>query len=81
MLQFGAGLAVTSNPFCVNGEQFLSRNREMLGDMSDGGREASPMRPVPIGDNPPLFDHLVGAANKWQRDCKAECLGGLQIDG
>jgi hypothetical protein len=20
----------------------------------------------------PLFDHLVGAADKWQRDCKAE---------
>jgi hypothetical protein len=40
MLQFGAGLAVRSNPFCVNGEQFLSRNREMLGDMRDGGRKS-----------------------------------------
>jgi hypothetical protein len=33
MLQLCAGLAATSNPFCVNGEQFLSRNREMTGDM------------------------------------------------
>jgi hypothetical protein len=33
MLQLCAGLAATSNPFCVNGEQFLSRNREMPGDM------------------------------------------------
>ena len=33
MLQFGAGLAATSNPFCVNSEGFLSRNREMPGDM------------------------------------------------
>jgi hypothetical protein len=33
MLQFGAALAAASNPFCVNGEQFLSRNREILGDM------------------------------------------------
>ena len=28
MLQFGAGLAATSNPFCVNSEGFLSGNRE-----------------------------------------------------
>ncbi len=34
MPQFAAGLAATSNPFCVNGEEFLSRNREMLGDMT-----------------------------------------------
>jgi hypothetical protein len=26
----------------VNGKQSLSRNREMLGDMRDRGREASP---------------------------------------
>jgi len=32
MPQFGAGLAATSNPFCVNGEEFLSGNREMLSD-------------------------------------------------
>ena len=44
MLQFAAGLVVTSNPFCVNGKEFLSRNREMFGDMCDRAREASPMR-------------------------------------
>jgi len=33
MPQFAAGPAATSNPFCVNGKEFLSRNREMLGDM------------------------------------------------
>jgi len=27
MLQFGAALAAASNPFCVNGEELLSRNR------------------------------------------------------
>jgi hypothetical protein len=32
MPQFGAGLAATSNPFCVNGEEFLSGDREMLSD-------------------------------------------------
>jgi hypothetical protein len=31
MRQFGAALIPTSNPFCVNGEQFPSRNREMPG--------------------------------------------------
>jgi hypothetical protein len=36
MLQFGAALAAASNPFCVNGEQFLSRNREMPCDMPTG---------------------------------------------
>jgi hypothetical protein len=33
MFQFGAGLAATSNPFCVNSEGFLARNGEMPGDM------------------------------------------------
>jgi len=28
MPQFGPWLAATSNPFCVNGEEFLSGNRE-----------------------------------------------------
>ncbi len=32
MLQLGPWLAATSNPFCVNGEEFLSGNREMLSD-------------------------------------------------
>jgi hypothetical protein len=45
MLQFDAAPVATSNAFSVNGEQFLSRNREMLGDMRDGGREAPPVRP------------------------------------
>ena len=31
MLQFGASLIASSNPFCVNGEKFLSRNRERPG--------------------------------------------------
>jgi hypothetical protein len=35
MLHFGAGLAATSNPFCVNSEGFLARNGEMPGDMDD----------------------------------------------
>ena len=26
------------------------------------------------------FDHLVGAAEKWQRQCQAERLGNLEID-
>jgi len=33
MPQFGAALAAASNPFCVNGEELLSRNREMFGDI------------------------------------------------
>jgi hypothetical protein len=33
MLQFGASLIASSNPFCVNGEKFLSPNRERPGDM------------------------------------------------
>jgi hypothetical protein len=39
MLVFNAASVVTSNPFRVSDKQFLSRNREMLGDMRDGGRE------------------------------------------
>jgi hypothetical protein len=35
MLQFDAAPVVTSNPFSVNGSQFVSRNREMVGDMRD----------------------------------------------
>jgi hypothetical protein len=38
ILQFDAAPAVTSNPFSVNGNQFPSRNREMLGDMREGAR-------------------------------------------
>jgi hypothetical protein len=44
MLQFDAAPVVTSILFCVSGKEFLSRNREVLGDMRDRGREASPMR-------------------------------------
>jgi hypothetical protein len=44
MPQFGAGLAATSNPFCVNGEEFLCRNREMLGDMAAVPSWVSPDR-------------------------------------
>jgi hypothetical protein len=43
MLQFDAAPVVTSIPFCVNGKEFPSLNREMLGDMCRG-REASPVR-------------------------------------
>jgi hypothetical protein len=32
MLQFDTALAATSNPFSVNDNRFLSRNREMPGD-------------------------------------------------
>ena len=28
-----------------------------------------------------LFDHLVGAAEQWQRHCDAERVGGLEVDG
>jgi len=41
MLQFGAALAAASNPFCVNGEGFLSRNREVPADMRGRRRDAS----------------------------------------
>jgi len=41
MLQFGAALAAASNPFCVNGAGFLSRNREMPADMRGRRRDAS----------------------------------------
>jgi hypothetical protein len=44
MLQFDAAPVVTSNPFSVSGEHFRSRDREMLGEMRDRGREASPVR-------------------------------------
>ena len=43
MLQFDAAPIVTSNPFSVNGKQFLSRNREMLGECATGD-EASSVR-------------------------------------
>ena len=45
MLQFDTGPVITSNPFSVSGKHFGSRNREMLGEMRDRGREASPARP------------------------------------
>jgi hypothetical protein len=35
MLQFDTAPAATSNPFSVNDQQFLSRNREMLGDQRE----------------------------------------------
>jgi hypothetical protein len=44
MPQFDAASIVTSNPYCVNGKEFLSRICELLGDMRDRGREASPAR-------------------------------------
>jgi hypothetical protein len=44
MPQFDAASVVTSNPYCVIGKEFLSRNHELLGDMRDRGREASPAR-------------------------------------
>jgi hypothetical protein len=44
MLWFDAALVITSNPFSVSGKRFGSRNREMLGEMRDRGREASPVR-------------------------------------
>jgi hypothetical protein len=33
MAQFDPASVVTSNPYCVNGKELLSRNRELLGDM------------------------------------------------
>jgi hypothetical protein len=45
MLQFDTTTVVASNPFSVNGKQFLPTIVEMLGDMRDRGREASPVRP------------------------------------
>jgi hypothetical protein len=45
MLQFDAAPVVTSNPFSVSGKHFRSRNREMICEMRDRGREASPARP------------------------------------
>ena len=43
MLQFDADPVATSIPFFVNGKEFFSLNREMLGGMRRG-REASPVR-------------------------------------
>jgi hypothetical protein len=37
MLQFDAALVVTSNPFCVNGKEFFSRNRESSARTLAGG--------------------------------------------
>ncbi len=42
MLQFDAAPVATSNAFSVNGKQFLSRNREVLGDMRDGAARHRP---------------------------------------
>jgi hypothetical protein len=39
MLQFDAAPVVTSILFCVSGKEFLSRNREVLGDMRDRSRD------------------------------------------
>jgi hypothetical protein len=47
---------VTSNPFGANGKRFLSR--EMLDDMRDRGREASPLREARVS----AFGPHVGAA-------------------
>jgi hypothetical protein len=41
MLQFGTALAAASNPFCVNGEEFLSCHREMLEEMVPRGNGGS----------------------------------------
>jgi hypothetical protein len=43
MVQFDAAPVVTSIPNCVNGKEFISRNRELLDDMRNRGREASPV--------------------------------------
>ena len=45
MLRFDTATVVTSNPFNVNRQAVSSHNREMLGDMCDRGRWASPVRP------------------------------------
>jgi hypothetical protein len=48
----------------VNGKEFLSLNREMLGDMRRG-REASPVRRLIWGLGPPRFEGTVGP--RWAR--------------
>jgi hypothetical protein len=55
MLQFEAAPVVTSNPFSVNGKQFVSRNREMLGDMRGTGaaRYRRRARALNAGVDPP----------------------------
>ena len=54
MLQFDAAPVVTSNPFRVSDKQFLSRSREMPGDMLDRGREVIvPARALNVGVDPP----------------------------
>jgi hypothetical protein len=45
MLQFDAAPFVASNAFGVNGKQFPSHNRKMLGDVRTGARETWPLRP------------------------------------
>ena len=55
MLQLDAALLVTSNPFSVNGKQFVSRNREMLDDMRGTGaaRHRRRARALNAGVDPP----------------------------
>jgi len=43
-MPFDAAPVITSNPFSGEGKRFWFRNREMLGEMRDRGREASPVR-------------------------------------
>jgi hypothetical protein len=55
MLQFDAAPVVTSNPFSVNGKQFVSRNREMLVEMRDtrAARHRRRARALNAGVDPP----------------------------
>jgi hypothetical protein len=45
MLEFDAAPIVTSNPFCVNGKEFFSRNRESsartIAGRSNGAQRAA----------------------------------------
>ena len=53
--------------------EWSRKKADMCGATSD-------VRYVPIADIRPLFDHLIGAGEQIVRNCKAERLGGLEID-
>ena len=63
MLQFDAAPVATSIPFFVNGKEFLSLDREMLGDMRRG-RETSSVRWEPTQGHQSFISTTTEAATE-----------------
>ena len=67
MLQFGAALVVTSNPFFVSGMEFISRNRDPPRGRNARryararGRETSPVLVGRMGMGPRRFEGAKGS--------------------